>query len=279
MPPSFTTVTAHGLAETAALLNEAFADYLVPLQFSADSLQAMTRSDQVDLAASQVLLDDGEPVGVALIARRGNLGRLAGMALVPAARARGLGRRLLQQTLADARVRGDAHLELEVIDQNEPAKQLYLRAGFRPVQALLSFDAPAAAVESLATATEIRIPDFVAAAEAHASPDTPWQISAPTLDTVDPARHCSLQVGALLVLIAKVRDDLHVLRGLVCTETQPDPAQAAAALRAARARRPESAWRVPALFPATFAPWFEAAGFTPGKFSQTQLRHDLRPAE
>jgi hypothetical protein len=52
------------------------------------------------------------------------------MGVVPPARRRGLGRELMEAGLAAARGRGVGVVRLEVLEQNEPAVQLYRQLGF-----------------------------------------------------------------------------------------------------------------------------------------------------
>jgi ribosomal protein S18 acetylase RimI-like enzyme len=55
---------------------------------------------------------------------------IAGFAVDPAHRRRGLGRALLDAAAAEARARGARRLTLRVLAHNEPARRLYERAGF-----------------------------------------------------------------------------------------------------------------------------------------------------
>jgi ribosomal protein S18 acetylase RimI-like enzyme len=56
------------------------------------------------------------------------------LAVVPAWRGRGVGRRLLQEAEQTARARGCCRLTLEVEDDNTRARHLYQQFGFRDVQ-------------------------------------------------------------------------------------------------------------------------------------------------
>lgn len=79
-------------------------------------------------------LQDGEVVGWCDIVRHGHPGRThagcLGMGVVAAHREKGLGRRLLEATIADAFAKGLERIELEVFAGNLAAQRLYLSAGF-----------------------------------------------------------------------------------------------------------------------------------------------------
>ena len=79
-----------------------------------------SRREHVDLTASVVALDDeGEPLGVCLLAIRDTVGWCGGLGVVPAMRRKGLGRELMQRTIEEARARGLERFRLECIDGNE----------------------------------------------------------------------------------------------------------------------------------------------------------------
>ncbi len=61
---------------------------------------------------------------------RRHAGRV-GMGVARGARGRGIGRRLLEAVISDARAGGYLRLELEVFTDNEPAIHLYRALGFR----------------------------------------------------------------------------------------------------------------------------------------------------
>lgn len=60
--------------------------------------------------------------------------RIAALAVEAAARGQGVGSRLLEAILANARADGLAAVRLEVVDTNSGARQLYERLGFRVVR-------------------------------------------------------------------------------------------------------------------------------------------------
>lgn len=60
-----------------------------------------------------------------------HVGHLRGMYVVPEARRRGLGRRILAELLAWARAAGLKQVRLEVVSDQVPARRLYEESGFR----------------------------------------------------------------------------------------------------------------------------------------------------
>lgn len=80
-------------------------------------------------------LSDGEVVGWCDICREEMEGLThsghLGMGVIPGFRGQGLGRKLLEATMADALGAGLERIELEVFASNEPAIKLYESAGFR----------------------------------------------------------------------------------------------------------------------------------------------------
>lgn len=82
---------------------------------------------------------EGEVVGYAYaglegpdyMALRGPAGALYDIVVDPAARGHGVGRQLLEATLAELAARGAPRVVLATAAQNEPAQHLFERAGFR----------------------------------------------------------------------------------------------------------------------------------------------------
>jgi ribosomal protein S18 acetylase RimI-like enzyme len=62
---------------------------------------------------------------------RGPAGVLYDIVVDPAHRARGVGRTLLDATLAELQARGAPRVVLSTAERNEPAQRLFARAGFR----------------------------------------------------------------------------------------------------------------------------------------------------
>lgn len=128
----------------AAAFTAAFQGYHHPVEMDAPALARRVRLEQYDLENSLLALDaGGEAAGVAALAVRGERGWVAGFALVPGRRGRGLGRELMSALVARARGCGLRRLSLDVLAVNHAARRLYESAGMRVARDLLIFERPA----------------------------------------------------------------------------------------------------------------------------------------
>ena len=118
------------------LFNAGYSDYFVPLKLDRAGLEFTLAVTDIDLSASRIALENGEPAAFAFLALRGDEGWIGGMGTTPARRRQGLGRAALTAVLDEARARRLASVRLEVIEQNKPARALYDRLGFEHVRDL-----------------------------------------------------------------------------------------------------------------------------------------------
>ena len=135
------------------LLNQAYADYIIPVQFDEFQLAMMCDDMDVDLARSVVAVvaggpagapvdvpaatSIGTPVGMALLSVRGSEGWVSAVGVSPAWRRRGVGRAILQRIQEDARGAGLDVLRLDVLEQNQAGVGLYSSLGFSITRDLL----------------------------------------------------------------------------------------------------------------------------------------------
>ena len=98
---------------------------MTPERFLEDS-----RIHDVDLSSTYLALDDAVPVGVTLVARRGEAAWIAGMGVHPELRGRGIGTELLRRAQDRLRGTGVRTIELEVLIENDVARRCYTNAGF-----------------------------------------------------------------------------------------------------------------------------------------------------
>ena len=125
--------------ERARLINEAYAGYYVPLHVTADQVARIDQAFDADLPRSVVAFVGADPVGLALLSRRGARGWIHSVGTLPAWRRYGIARAMLAQVIAAAAEAEVERLSLEVITQNMPAYQLYQSLGFRPCRELLTW--------------------------------------------------------------------------------------------------------------------------------------------
>lgn len=276
MKVGFSTIAALGPGPAAQVLARAFADYLVKLPVSEALLRQMQQTDGVDFAHSLVVTLDGEPAGAALIARRGAVCRLAGMALVPEARQRGLGRVMMERLLADARARGDARMVLEVIEQNTAAVRLYEAMGFTRRRRLVGFAGPGAAASgpepALADAGLGEVAAQVSRMEAEV--EWPWQISGDTVARL-PAPACGHALDGAWVALQNPAGPTIGVRALAVDGPERREERAARLVRAVMARHPAENWRIGALWPEELAGWFAGTGLVRQELTQWQMGREL----
>lgn len=165
----------------AALFTDAYAGYVLPVHVDAAAFAAMVELSDVDLARSRIALRDEQPVGLALLARRGDECWIAGMGVAPAARRTGLGKAVMDAVIDEAGSVGAGCVRLEVIEQNVAARRLYEQLGFRRVRdlevwSLERVDGPPVG------AREIDADDARAWIAAHRPSPEPWQRADATLD-------------------------------------------------------------------------------------------------
>lgn len=163
-------------ADLVALFGRAYEGYSVPMHVDEAMLRMMIEVNDEDLDSSVVLLDGAEPVAVALLAVRAPLGWVGGMGVPASHRRRGLGRAVMEALISNARARGLREVWLEVLEQNDSARALYDRLGFREERRVEVWSIPPA---SEATPESWSIEDS-AAPEGPSLERDPWQRAAAT---------------------------------------------------------------------------------------------------
>ncbi len=123
----------------ARCLNEAYADYFVPLHVNADQLARMDWLYDVVPDASVIAQSGERLVGMALLSERSGRGWVSAVGTVPEYRRLGVARQMLGVLLHNARRLGMNELALEVISNNLAASVLYSQLGFVNVRELLTW--------------------------------------------------------------------------------------------------------------------------------------------
>jgi ribosomal protein S18 acetylase RimI-like enzyme len=181
---SFDVVRAATLPAEALCnaFNAAFANYVVTFPtLDVEAWRATTARQGCDLSLSLAACRGAQVMAFSLITPRGGgITRIATMGARPEARGSGIAGALLDQSLDEARARGDGLAELEVFAQNERAFRLYRSRGLQPVCTLAGFEANGLAGHD-APVSEVAREDGVQWAqtfERDARGALPWQVSA-----------------------------------------------------------------------------------------------------
>ena len=128
--------------QLADLLNACYEDYATPIHFHSGQFDFFVRSHDVLLDASLVAEEDGEPIGLVMLARRGARGWISGLGVRPDHRRRGVARALMARVTDNARNLGIQRLQLEVHSNNQPAIDLYTDLGWQRGRELLVWERP-----------------------------------------------------------------------------------------------------------------------------------------
>jgi len=275
-------VAEHTSAEVAAALTRSFEGYLVPIKMTAQAYERRFRGEDLDPFASRVYSTaDGSPVGIVLVARRGWTSRIAAMALVPEARGKGLGRRLLGEAVEGARARGERAVLLEVIEQNERAFRLYTSFGFRTLRRLVGYrkerrEEVPPPPDTPVVLSEIDPLDFSRIAAREGEPDLPWMLAAETLSAASfPARAFALE-GRAFALIGDLAAETLVLSALVVPRAERRRGAGSRLVRALETAFPGRAWAASPSIPEDLAPgFFPKLGWERHAISQFEMRLDL----
>jgi GNAT superfamily N-acetyltransferase len=232
--------TDFSVADLAVLFTASYEGYAVPLVVDASRLAFMVDAFDLDRSESLVAVEDGTPVGLANLGRRGATTWLGGIGVVPSSRRRGLGELLTRRLLDRAREIGAREMLLEVIVENAPAIALYEKLGFERTRDLEVLSLPpgdgGASADEIAVAAARRL-----IADRRQAPE-PWQRADETLVRLA-RREPPLRALAAGEAAAVYRPDggrLHLL------QAAGDPPGLRAVVAALRARGPLYALNFPA---------------------------------
>jgi len=119
------------LQELTELYNQTRVDYLVPMPMNADRLNEYVHDFDVDLHESCVARDaNGQVLGLSMLGFRKQIAWITRLGVLPASRRTGAGSALMKSMLANAARLGAKETHLEVIKNNKPAYELFLKTGF-----------------------------------------------------------------------------------------------------------------------------------------------------
>ncbi len=119
------------------IYNQTRVDYMVPMPMNAARLEDYIHTYDVSLDHSLVATHDGDMLGVAMLGLRADRAWITRLGVIPDTRRRGTGLALMNGLLKQAENLNISFSMLEVIKNNVPAHQLFLKLGFYEVGELL----------------------------------------------------------------------------------------------------------------------------------------------
>ncbi|MCQ3936409.1 MAG: GNAT family N-acetyltransferase [Chloroflexi bacterium] len=237
-------------------------------------MHTMLRRDGVDLTASRVLMKDDEPVGLALIARRGWVSRLAAMGITSNARSGGVGTWAMQSLIEEAKARGEKEMVLEVIEQNTAGVKLYEKVGFTKVRRLVGYKLENPQIESDEQLEEIDIRDLARQVTYHGMKDLPWQLSGTTIMQHTPPSRAFRLNDAYCLISNPEATDISISSVLVKARSR-GAGLSTILLRALFAKFPNKVWHVSPIYPEEMGFIFEHVGMERESLSQWQMSRVL----
>ena len=123
-------LTGVSFATLAAAFNDAFSDYAVPMQMTAEALEMMQRRRGYVPEASLGAFDGERIVGFVLTCIDGHRAYNSGTGVSVSHRRHGIARELMNRAAESLAARGATSYVLEVIESNERAAALYRSVGF-----------------------------------------------------------------------------------------------------------------------------------------------------
>ena len=270
----------------ADLMTRGFEGYIVPVNITEAILHTMIRRDGIDLTASRVFLRDEEPIGIAFIARRGWISRLAAFGITSNARSGGVGTQAMEQLLEEAKARGEKEMLLEVIEQNTAGVKLYEKVGFTKMRRLLGFkldttSAPAAvpggedaALSDNVELEEIDIREVARQVSYHGMKDLPWQLSGTSImQHTPPSRAFRLNDAYCLISNPEATDV--AIQSVLVKARSRGAGLSAVLMRALFAKFPNKVWHVSPIYPEEMGFIFEHVGMERESLSQWQMSRTL----
>ena len=258
----------------ADLMTRGFEGYIVPVSITEPVLHTMIRRDGIDLTSSRVLMRDDEPVGLAMIARRGWTSRLAAMGITSNARSGGVGTWAMQQLIEEAKARGEKEMLLEVIEQNTAGVKLYEKVGFTKIRRLVGYKLENPQVESDVELEEIDIRELARMVTYHGMKDLPWQLSGTTImQHTPPARAFRLNDAYCLISNPEATDV--AISSVLVKSRSRGAGLSAVLMRALFAKFPGKIWHVSPIYPEEMGFIFEHVGMQRESLSQWQMSRAL----
>lgn len=178
----FKTLENLTVAELTTLFNQAFADYFIKVELSADFMQEKIKSEDIILDKSVGVFVDEKPVAFILHALRNNVAYNAGTGVIPEFRGQHATVKMYNYILPKLKSEGVSEVLLEVIDENIQAIKSYKKVGFIIEQKLPCFKGELLELKGNTSVQITKIEDInLNLLESFWEWQPTWQQSTPTL--------------------------------------------------------------------------------------------------
>lgn len=262
------------ISQLADLMTRSFEGYFVPINITESALLTMLKRDSIDLPSSRVMMNENEPVGIALIARRGWTSRLAAMGILSEGRNQSLGTQTMHQLIQEAQERQDKEMILEVIEQNTAGIKLYEKVGFKKVRRLVGYKLENPQVESNEELKEIDIRELARLVTYHGLKDLPWQLSGTTMMQHTPPSRAFKLNDAYCLISNPDANDIVIWSVLVKSRSR-GAGLSNVMIKTLFKKFQNKIWHVPAIFPEEMSFIFEQVGMQRENISQWQMSLNL----
>jgi len=155
--------SAFSYEELTDAYNHTRVDYIVPMPMNAAKLQEYVETYNVDLDASAVAVDGYEILGLAMLGIRAGRAWITRLGVIRNNRRRRTGWTLVTHLIEQARQKKARYVILEVIENNTPAYNLFIKKGFKETRQLLVLRRPPGSPQIEAPAAEVRPLGYVEA--------------------------------------------------------------------------------------------------------------------
>ena len=128
----------YSISELVEIYNQSRVDYIVPMPMNVARMQEYVDTYDINLDASLVVCDpDDSVVAVSMLGVRDDRTWITRLGVMPVKRRRGTGQFIMDHHIETSMRLGAAQIQLEVIKNNTPAHQLFLRNDFQETRELL----------------------------------------------------------------------------------------------------------------------------------------------
>lgn len=261
-----TSALHFSFTELTDILARCFQHYFVPFSLTPEAFALRFGAEGMSVEDSCVWLRDGEPVAIAIIARRDSIARLAAFAIVPALRGKGMAGAMLAPLFATLKTKGVTRFYLEVIAENHAGIALYQSLGFRDAQALYGFKGSSTENPQGAELHSATL-DFLFRALFSAPPETtPWQLDPLALRSL-PCTVLNTDQGAWAAIT--IHGPAPQLRYLFVEPASRGKGEAQRMLQILSEQYPGIC--TPVSVPERLKPLFLAAGYTKMEITQREM--------